>query len=192
MLFLIVLFTLSATTPTDILDSCYTDYDQSIEYLTQMNPDIYFCDTVILLNLNENDIEKLGKELNWHNYLMISSQEFVEELELYQKYGIEDTLFIYPSLGTRDILPPQMESQISFSYLINGTEYEYDERISINPVNNPPIQFIKSDLEFVWHTGDDQITNNTQFELGPIGWLIIFVLLICLILGIVLMRKQIQ
>lgn len=135
----IFLFVLQGDNPSEWLQSCDTDFANYVQEISETNPDVYFCNVVRDLRLTESDVDKLGKELNWFNYTMQSSKEFVDNWDFYQDYAINDTLLIYPSIGTRDILPPAMKVQISFNYQDGDTISSFDESFKILPEFNPPI-----------------------------------------------------
>ena len=72
-----MLFVLQGDKSNQWIDSCYADFNGYEEKLSEINPDIFFCRAVIDLNLNENDIDKLGYDLNWLNYTIHTAKEFV-------------------------------------------------------------------------------------------------------------------
>ncbi len=135
----IFLFVLQGDSPSEWLESCNTDFIDYPEKLSERNPDIMFCRFAKDLHLNANDVEKLGIEFNWFNYTMQTSKEFVNNWEFYQDNAIKDTLLIWPSISTRDSLPPGMRVQISFNYTGGEGTKTFDERFSISPLCDPPI-----------------------------------------------------
>ena len=152
-----LLFALQGSSASEWIDSCNSQFLEYEEQLQEINPDVHFCRAVLDLDLEKDDVEKLGKDLNWFNYLMMTSQEYVDNLEIFQKYGIKDTLLIYPSLGTRDSLPPSMESQISFNYTDGKTTKKFDQRFSIHP-------FIESHIQPLRDNPTDKNEKDIQLE----------------------------
>ena len=135
----LMLFVLQGDKSNQWIDSCYADFNGYEEKLSEINPDIFFCRAVIDLNLNENDIDKLGYDLNWLNYTIHTVKEFVNNWDLYDDYAIKDTLLIYPSISTRDSLPPGIKVQISFDYQKGDSISTFDESFKISPEFNPPV-----------------------------------------------------
>ena len=58
---------------------------------------------------------------------------------MYDDYAIKDTLLIYPSISTRDSLPPGIKVQISFDYQKGDSISTFDESFKISPEFNPPV-----------------------------------------------------
>lgn len=148
--------------PSGWIDSCYTDFDYDLDrnanydFENPMPPDVNFCRTVHTLNLTISDVEKLGKELNWFNYTMQTALELVDNSQFYEKYGIENTLMIYPSLGMRDVLPPSMATQISFDYKYGGMVMKFDRAFSISPLYTIAV----CDNDLTYHECSSRITAN--------------------------------
>ena len=128
----IFLFVLQGDTPSEWLESCNTDFINYVMNLSERNPDIIFCKHVKTLDLNVDDIDKLGKEFDWFNYTMQTSQDFVDDWDFYQNNAIKDTLLIYPSVSMRDSLPPGTRVQISFNYTDESEIKMFDESFRMN------------------------------------------------------------
>lgn len=128
------MFVLQGNSPTEWGDSCFYDFDNTIDH--EITPDVYFCKVVLDLNLNKHDIEKLGKELDWNNYVMQTANEFVDKWDYYQKNGIKETLYIYPSIGNREVLPPKMIAIIGFDYKSDDGIKRFEKTFAVSPLNN--------------------------------------------------------
>lgn len=135
----IFLFIIQGHTPDDWLQSCKTDFIGIEEKISERNSDILFCKYVNELNLSVDDIKKLGKEFDWSNYAIETSKDFLNDWDFYQKNGDKETLVIWPSISTRDSLPPAMKVTISFNSTENKIQKYHEEEFSINPLCDPPI-----------------------------------------------------
>jgi len=136
---LVFLFVLQGDSSSEWIDSCNTNFTDYIPPLSENNPDVHFCNVVISLNLSEKDVERLGKELDWLRYVMGTSQDFIDDWIFFQENAHKDTLLIWPSISTRDSLPPAMKVTISFNYTENGEIKYFEEPFSINPIYPIPL-----------------------------------------------------
>lgn len=136
---LLLLFVLQGNTPTEWIDSC-SDFDVKLDDFTvenqydptqQSSRDIVFCKVILDLNLDEHDVEKLGRNLDWSNYANQTSIEYMNNWVFYQKYGIKDTLEIKSSVSERDSLPPPMSVKISFDFNGDETILKFDKKFDI-------------------------------------------------------------
>ncbi len=116
-------------TPAELLEICDTLW--SPRYDGSPTPGNIFCNAVYDLDLNESDVEKLGLHLDWENYAILSSQDFVDGWGFYEDHAITDTLLIYPSISMRDSLPPTMKVQISFDWIDESEIKRFDESMNI-------------------------------------------------------------
>jgi len=124
-------------TPAELLEICDTLWSPRYDgHLTSGN---IFCNVVYDLNLNEDDVGKLGIHLDWQNYAMESTKEFVDGWGFYQDHAIPDTLQIHPSISMRDSLPPDMKVQISFDYIDESETKRFDESLMIYMKYDPEI-----------------------------------------------------
>ena len=115
-------------TPEELLEICDTLW--STRYDGDMTLGNVFCNANHSLNFTENDVDKLGIELDWDNYAMQTTLEFIERWGLYQNESVKETLEIKPLVSMRG-LPPAMYVQISFDYF-DGPGYEkFDETFKI-------------------------------------------------------------
>lgn len=130
---MLLLFVLQGNSPTEWGDSCFSDFDNTIDH--EITPDVYFCKVILDLNLNKHDIEKLGKELDWNNYVMQTANEFVDKWDYYQENGIKETLYIYPSIDTKEVLPPKMMAIIGFDYKSDDGIKRFEKTFSVSPLN---------------------------------------------------------
>lgn len=124
-------------TPDELLEICHTLW--SPRYDGSATPGNIFCRAVFDLDLNEDDVEKLGIYLDWNNYAMESAKEFVDDWGFYQDHAIPDTLQIHPSVSMRDSLPPAMKVQISFDYVDESEIKTFDESLRIYTKYTPEI-----------------------------------------------------
>ena len=116
-------------TPAELLEICYTLWSPKYDgNPTQGN---IFCRAVYDLDLNEDDIRKLGIHLDWENYVIQSSKDFIDDWGFYQDHAIVDTLLIHPSISMRDSLPPDMKVQISFDYVDESEIKRFDESMNV-------------------------------------------------------------
>ena len=67
----IFLFVLQGDNHSEWLESCNMDFVNYVEKLSERNSDVIFCKYVKDLDLNTDDIEKLGKEFDWLNYTQL-------------------------------------------------------------------------------------------------------------------------
>lgn len=116
-------------TPTELLEICDTLW--SPRYDGSPTSGNIFCRVVYDLDLNEDDVRKLGIHLDWENYVMQSSKDFIDDWGFYQDHAITDTLLIYPSISMRDSLPPDMKVQISFDYVDESEIKKFDESMNV-------------------------------------------------------------
>jgi hypothetical protein len=116
-------------TPAELLEICDTLW--SPRYDGSPTPGNIFCNAVYDLDLNESDVEKLGIHLDWENYAIQSSKDFVDDWGFYQDHAIRDTLLIHPSISMRDSFPPAMKVQISFDYIDESEIKIFDESLMI-------------------------------------------------------------
>ncbi|MDH3203349.1 MAG: hypothetical protein OEL81_01565 [Nitrosopumilus sp.] len=116
-------------TPAELLEICDTLW--SPRYDGSTTPGNIFCRVVYDLDLNEDDIRKLGIHLDWENYAIESSKDFIDGWGFYEDHAIPDTLQIYPSISMVDSLPPDMKVQISFDYVDESEIKRFDESINI-------------------------------------------------------------
>ncbi|MCV0413213.1 hypothetical protein [Nitrosarchaeum sp.] len=117
-------------TPAELLEICDTMW--SPRYDGSPTSGNVFCGVVYDLDLNEDDIRKLGIHLDWENYVMESAKDFIDDWGFYQDHAIPDTLLIYPSISMRDSLPPDMKVQISFDYVVDESEIKrFDESMNV-------------------------------------------------------------
>ena len=124
-------------TPAELLEICDTLW--SPRYDGSPTPGNVFCNAVYDLDLNENDVAKLGIHLDWQNYAMQSSLDFVDDWGFYQDHAIADTLLITPSIGMGDSLPPDMKVRISFDYVDESETKTFDESLRIYMKYTPEI-----------------------------------------------------
>ncbi len=124
-------------TPAELLEIC--DALWNPRYDGSPTPGNIFCNAVYDLDLNENDVAKLGIHLDWENYAMQSSEDFVDNWGFYQDHAVPDTLLIHPSISMRDSLPPAMEVQISFDYADESQIKSFDESLKIYVKYDPEI-----------------------------------------------------
>lgn len=124
-------------TPDELLEICHTLWSPS--YDGSATPGNIFCRVVYDLDLNEDDVRKLGIYLDWNNYAMESAKEFVDDWGFYQDHAIPDTLQIYPSISMGDSLPPAMKVQISFDWIDESETKRFDESMNIYMKYTPEI-----------------------------------------------------
>jgi hypothetical protein len=129
---ILFLFVLQGNNPTEWSDSCFYDFDNTIYH--EITPDVYFCKVILELNLNRDDIEKLGKELNWNNYAKLTVDDFIDKWKFYQDYGVKETLEINTFVSGTDILPPIMKSEISFNYKSSEKIKKFNKSFTISPL----------------------------------------------------------
>jgi len=119
---LLLSFVIQGDTSGEWIQSCYDQFDPEIDYFTPINHydpnkqehrDYLFCRVVYTLKLNEHQVEMLGKDLNWYNYVNQTAQEFVNNSQYYQSNGISN-IVIEPGVSGRDSLPPPMSVVISY------------------------------------------------------------------------------
>ncbi|MCV0391996.1 MAG: hypothetical protein K5790_01740 [Nitrosopumilus sp.] len=124
-------------TPDELLEICHTLWSPRYDGSATLGN--IFCRAVYDLDLNENDVRKLGIHLDWENYAMESAKEFVDDWGFYQDHAIPNTLQIHPSISMSDSLPPIMKVQISFDW-IDGSEIKiFDESLRIYMKYTPEI-----------------------------------------------------
>lgn len=124
-------------TPDELLEICHTLW--STRYDGSATPGNIFCRAVYDLDLNEDDVKKLGIHLDWENYAIQSSKDFVDDWGFYQDHANLDTLLIYPSISMGDSLPPAMKVQISFDYVDESETKTFDESLMIYMKYTPEI-----------------------------------------------------
>ncbi|AFS81123.1 hypothetical protein NKOR_06210 [Candidatus Nitrosopumilus koreensis AR1] len=124
-------------TPDELLEICRTLW--SPRYDGSATPGNIFCRAVDDLDLNEDDVRKLGIHLDWENYAIQSSKDFIGGWGFYQDNAIQDTLQIHPSISMRNSLPPDMKVKISFDYVDESEIKRFDESMDIYLKYNPDI-----------------------------------------------------
>ena len=131
--YLVLLFVLNGTSD-QMVTTCSEVYDENT--WSSLSPSdkeqLNLCRIIDELNLSKKDVEWLkGPILNWTNYANQTSYDFITHLDLYQNYGIKDTLRIEAVSSLRDSLPPGMASHISFDYMMYDKKGHFDERVEI-------------------------------------------------------------
>ncbi len=124
-------------TPAELLEICDTLW--SPRYDGSATPGNIFCRAVFDLDLNEDDVRKLGIHLDWENYAIQSSQDFIDDWGFYEDHAIPDTLLIHPSISMRNSLPPAMKVQISFDWIDENEIKRFDESMNIYMKHNREI-----------------------------------------------------
>ena len=124
-------------TPDELLEICRTLW--SPRYDGSATPGNVFCKTVYDLDLNEDDVRKLGIYLDWENYAIQSSKDFIDGWGFYQDHAIPETLQIYPSISMNNSLPPTMQVKISFDYVDESEIKRFDESMDIYMKYDPDI-----------------------------------------------------
>lgn len=130
----LLLFILQGNNPIEWADSCFYDFNDTM--ISENTRDVYFCKALSDLNLSYSDVVKLGKELDWDNYLIQTANEFVGKWEYYQKIGIKDTLYIYPSISNREVVPPEMTAVIGFDYKLDNKIKRFEKTFIVSPLNH--------------------------------------------------------
>src|SRR3989344_666260 len=98
-------------TPTELLEICDTLW--SPRYDGSPTSGNIFCRVVYDLDLNEDDVRKLGIHLDWENYVMQSSKDFIDDWGFYQDHEI-----IPLPQNTWVIMPPhESESPLTTNQL---------------------------------------------------------------------------
>jgi len=146
----LLLFVIQGDTSGEWMQSCYDEFDPNMDYFlplrgfdpsNQTHVDSVFCRTVLDLYLDQYDLEKLGRNLDWSNYVIQTTTEFLDNYDFYREYGIKDTLEIKPIIGLRDLNPRDMKVVISFDYLDGISIYYYEEIFGVHPLCDPPISY---------------------------------------------------
>jgi len=130
----LLLFVLQGETTTEWVDSCNNDFVNYEIKFREINHDIYFCTVVNDLRLDEQDLEKLGRDINWYNYTVHTTNEFIDKWDFYQDNAIYDTLQVDTYVSGRESLPPPMSVQISFDYNDESEIKKFNESFGVNPL----------------------------------------------------------
>ena len=123
--------------PTELLEICNTLWSPRYDGSATLGN--IFCNAVYNLDLNEDDIRKLGIHLDWENYAIQSSKDFIAGWGFYQDHAIPDTLQIHPSITMDSSLPPAMQVKISFDYVDESEIKGFDESMDIYMKYDPDI-----------------------------------------------------
>lgn len=119
--------------PEEWLESCRTDFLGYVSTTSERNPDVFFCMIVKDLDLSTVDIKRLGRDMDWSNYAMHTTDDFISDWEFFQKHANKETLTTDLRVSMRDSLPPGMTTIISFNYTQNGQDSYFDKPFKVNP-----------------------------------------------------------
>jgi len=129
---ILLLFVLQGNNPVEWGDSCFNDFDNTVD--NGFGSDAYFCKVVLDLNLNKHDIEKLGRNLDWYNYANQTANDFLDKWQFYQEHGIKETLSVHTVRSLRESLPPYMSTDISFAYTSGNDIKKFSKTFVISPL----------------------------------------------------------
>lgn len=122
--YFILLFILNGTGE-NIIDTCnelelFVDEKWMVLNSTEKE-NLIICRVIHSLELTPKQVNWLnGSEMNWSNFHNKTVDEFIQKLELFQTYGIKNTLDIESDTSMRDSLPPPMWGTIEFYYIDNS------------------------------------------------------------------------
>ena len=135
----VFLLVLQGDSPEEWLESCRTDFPAWDPERDWENPDAIFCGIVDELDLSVTDVERLGRDMNWSNYVMLTTDGFIDGWKFYQEHADKETLTILPVVSLRESLPPSMRATISFNYTENGQDKYFEKGFKVNPLLLHPV-----------------------------------------------------
>jgi len=185
---LLLSFVIQGDTSGEWIQSCYDQFDPETDYFTPINQydpnkqehkDYLFCSVVVTLKLNEHQVEMLGKDINWHNYVHQTAQEFVDNSQYYQSNRINN-IVIESVVSGRDSLSPPMSVVISYdeTHADLGTS-KYYKIYNVNPLCTPevydivchtdvpgaiPKRYIQHDINNAFYKLSSELDANPDFK----------------------------
>lgn len=165
----LLLIVIQGDTSEEWIQSCNDQFNSEIDFFTPINKydpnnqehkDYIFCRIIDELELNEHQVELLGRDIDWYNYANQTAYEFVDGSDFYQKV---DNVTIEPVVSGRDSLPPPMSVVISYDEIYRDLEKSKFYKIyNVNPRCNPEV------YDTVCHTDVLSATpkRDTQYDIN--------------------------